>query len=58
MVKYLPALVPDALAAAWGGVPDEVLSAAALAVILVPTGLNVAKWSQRSKEDAEFLGDF
>ena len=38
--------------------PDEALSAAALAVIVLPTALNCAKWAQRSKEDAEFVGDF
>ena len=27
-------------------------------VIVVPTLLNCAKWTQRSKEDAEFVGDF
>ena len=32
--------------------------AAALAVIVLPTTLNCAKWAQRSKEDAEFVGDF
>jgi len=57
-VKYLPALVPVSVASAWGELPGEVLSAAALAVIFVPTGLNVAKWSQRSKENAKFEGDF
>ena len=57
-VKYLPALVPGFVVSAWAGVPDEAVSAAALAVIVVPTLLNVAKWNQRSKEDAEFVGDF
>ena len=27
-------------------------------VIVVPTLLNCAKWTQRSKEDADFVGDF
>ena len=57
-VKYLPALLPDFVVSAWAGVPDGAVSAAALGVIVVPTLLNVAKWSQRSKEDAEFVGDF
>jgi len=57
-VKYLPASFPPFLTAAWGSLPDEAFSAIALAVIFVPTGLNVAKWQQRSKEDAEFVGDF
>jgi len=54
----LPASFPPFLTAAWGSLPDEAFSAIALAVIFVPTGLNVAKWQQRSKEDAEFVGDF
>jgi len=57
-VKYAPALVPAPLASAWAGLPDGAVSAAALAVIFVPTLLNCAKWRQRSKEDAEFVGDF
>ena len=35
----------------------RVLDAAAGAVIVVPTALNCAKWLQRSKEGAEFVGD-
>ena len=38
--------------------PDEAVSAATLSVIVIPTALNCAKWAQRSKEDAEFVGDF
>ena len=38
-------------------VPEGVLDAAAGAVIVVPTALNCAKWLQRSKEGAEFVGD-
>jgi hypothetical protein len=56
--KYTPSLVPGPLVRAWEGLPDGIVSAAALAVIVVPTLLNCAKWSQRSKEDAEFVGDF
>ena len=58
LVKYAPALVPNSVSSAWAELPDEAISAAALAVIVVPTGLNVAKWAQRSREDAEFVGDF
>ena len=58
LVKYVPALVPGAVAQAWAGVPDEAVSALAFAVIFVPTLLNCAKWAQRSKDDAEFVGDF
>lgn len=57
-VKYAPALIPGSLTDAWAGLPDEAISVLALAVIFVPTGLNVAKWNQRSQEDAEFVGDF
>jgi len=57
-VKYVPALLPASLTEAWAGQPDEVVSAAALAVIVIPTLLNCAKWNQRSKENAEFVGDF
>lgn len=56
--KYLPALTPAPLVQAWQEVPNEALSAVALAVIVVPTLLNCAKWIQRSEADAEFLGDF
>ena len=49
--KYLPALVAGVQ------VSDELLGAAAGAVIVVPTALNCAKWLQRSKEGAEFVGD-
>ena len=56
-VKYTPALVPGAVAGAWAGLPDEAVSAAALAVIVIPTALNCAKWNARSKENAEFVGD-
>ena len=58
VVKYAPALLPGAVVDAWAALPDSALSAAALAVIVVPTGLNCAKWAQRSKEDADFVGDF
>ena len=55
-VKYLPALLPlDVLASQ---LPEGSTSAAAVAVIVVPTLLNCAKWTQRAKEDAEFVGDF
>jgi hypothetical protein len=43
---------------AWEILPEGVISALALAVIVLPTALNVAKWQQRSAEDAEFVGDF
>jgi hypothetical protein len=56
--KYAPALLPRELVYAWGGLPDGADSAAALAVIVVPTLLNCVKWRQRSKEDGEFVGDF
>ena len=49
--KYLPALASGV------EVPEGVLDAAAGAVIVVPTALNCAKWLQRSKEGAEFVGD-
>ena len=55
LVKYAPALL---LSLKGLEVPDEVISAAALAVIVVPTGLNCWKWQQRSAEGAEFVGDF
>lgn len=56
-VKYAPALVIGQ--AASGDPPaDGLVSAAALVVITLPTALNAAKWAQRSKEDAEFIGDF
>jgi hypothetical protein len=58
LVKYAPAFVPGFVAQAWAELPNDAVSAAALAVIVLPTLLNVAKWSQRSKEGAEFAGDF
>ena len=51
-VKYTPALLPSF------ELPDEATSTLAALVIIVPSALNVAKWRQRSKEDAEFVGDF
>ena len=57
-VKYAPALVPAGVREAWEILPEGVISALALAVIVLPTALNVAKWQQRSAEDAEFVGDF
>ena len=57
-VKYAPALVPAGVREAWEILPEDVISALALAVIVLPTALNVAKWQQRSGEDAEFVGDF
>ena len=57
-VKYAPALSPSFVADAWSGLPDEAVSAFALILIVLPTALNCAKWAQRSKEDAEFMGDF
>lgn len=58
-LAYLVKYAPSALFAvgATEGVPAEVVSALALAVIVVPTGLNVAKWQQRSREGSEFVGD-
>jgi len=56
-VKYTPALFPSLLVETWAGLPDEIISAFALAVIVLPTGLNIAKWQQRSKEGAAFVGD-
>ena len=58
VVKYAPAAIPTAVLDAWAGLPDEAVSAATLSVIVIPTALNCAKWAQRSKEDAEFVGDF
>ena len=59
-LAYLVKYTPIALFAVGvtEGVPPEVVSALALLVIFVPTGLNVAKWRQRSKEGSEFVGDF
>ena len=57
-VKYAPALLPAGVREAWETLPEGVISALALAVIVLPTALNVAKWQQRSAEDAEFVGDF
>lgn len=57
LVKYAPALAPGAVASAVANLPDEVVSAAAFTVIVVPTMLNCAKWAQRSKDGAEFVGD-
>lgn len=54
-VKYGPALLQ---LDAWPQLPDGAISAAAITVIVVPTLLNCAKWTQRSKEDADFVGDF
>ena len=56
-VKYAPALVPGGVVRAWAELPDAALSTAALAVIVVPTLLNIAKWRARSNEGAEFVGD-
>lgn len=56
--KYTAALIPWPLVRIWEGLPDGAVSAAALAVIVVPTLLNCIKWRQRSKEDVEFVGDF
>lgn len=56
-VKYLPALLPAPLTDTWATLPAEAVSGAALAVIVVPTLLNCAKWYQRSQEGAEFAGD-
>ena len=56
-VKYLPALLPAPLTDAWATLPEPAISAAALAVIVLPTLLNCAKWYQRSQEGAEFVGD-
>ena len=58
LVKYAPAAIPLAVEQAFAGLPDEGVTVAALAVIVLPTLLNCAKWAQRSKEDAEFVGDF
>jgi hypothetical protein len=58
VVKYAPALVPAGVREAWEILPEGVISALALAVLVLPTALNVAKWQQRSAEDAEFVGDF
>ncbi|KAL1496004.1 hypothetical protein AB1Y20_014640 [Prymnesium parvum] len=58
LVKYAPALLPHPVTAAWAELPEEVVSAVALSVIVIPTALNCAKWVQRSREDAEFVGDF
>ena len=56
-VKYVPGLVPLPVISAWGSLPDEAVSAAALVVIVVPTLLNCAKWQARSQENADFVGD-
>ena len=57
-VKYAPALAPAGVRDAWARLPEDAVSALALAVIGLPTVLNVAKWWQRSGEDADFVGDF
>ena len=54
LVKYAPYYgLPPAT-----GLSDSTTSAIAAAVIIVPSGLNIAKWLIRSQEDAEFVGDF
>ena len=58
LVKYAPAILPSVVTEAWVALPDEAVSAVATLVIVLPTALNVAKWRQRSKDDAEFVGDF
>jgi hypothetical protein len=53
--KYGPDLAPQPLRYAWeGGLTDGTVSMAALAFILIPTLINVAKWSARAKADADF----
>jgi len=57
LVKYAPALAPPAVTSAWASFPDEGVSALAVAVIVLPTILNCFKWLERSKVDADFVGD-
>lgn len=57
--KYGPELAPPPLKYAWeGGLTDGTVSTAALAFILVPTLINCAKWTARSKADADFYRNF
>ena len=58
LVKYAPALLPPAVVDGWASLGDGAPTALATAVIVIPSGLNIAKWQQRSREDAEFVGDF
>ena len=52
------AFAPGPALAAGVTLPDEVAAPAALAVIVIPTALNCAKWQARSREGAKFAGDF
>ena len=50
-------MIPGGVVDAWATQSDVTHSAAAAAVIVVPTLLNCAKWAQRSREGAAFVGD-
>ena len=44
----VPEHLPGGVVEAWAGLGDAAPNALAVAVVVVPTGLNVAKWLQRS----------
>jgi hypothetical protein len=59
LAKYGHEIAPPPLKYAWeGGLNDGTVTTAALAFILVPTLINCAKWTARSKADADFYRNF